>query len=57
MYTAEEFDEMPPGTVLRTHHGSQWTKKGSGVWNVDSDPLWGPHLSSELPPYAEVVDP
>lgn len=56
MTTPEQFDAMPTGTVLRTHHGSQWTKLRSGMWRVDSDPEWGPHTSRDIPSYAQVVD-
>jgi hypothetical protein len=54
-HTPAEFDAMPAGTVVRTHHGSQWTKKPSGMWRVDSDPEWGPHTSRDIPAYAEVL--
>jgi hypothetical protein len=54
-HTPADFDAMPSGTVVRTHHGSRWTKKPSGMWRVDSDPEWGPHTSRDIPAYAQVV--
>ena len=56
MNWAEDFEAMPVGAVVATLNGSRWRKRNDGLWDVLSDPGYGPHASRDLPSYAASRD-
>lgn len=44
------------GTVVESGHGNRWRKRSDGLWDVLTDPAWGPAMLSDLPRLVTLTD-
>jgi len=50
-----KFNALPVGATLESHHGNKWRKRTDGLWDILTDPSWGPCQSEDIPFYAREV--
>ena len=42
-------ERLPVGAILRSLHGAEWRKRSDGLFDVLSDPEWGPVSAVDIP--------